>query len=250
MKKFFRDLVPLVGICLVAALLLAVFNLITEGPIAENAIRAAQETRENLLEEAVTFEEVELEEGSAMDSCYEGFDANGESVGFVVETTVGGYAGEIVVTVGIDDENVITGIEVGGENFSETAGLGAKAKEDDFTDQFIGETVPLSLAKGETGLEDGIIDAISGATITSTAVNGGVNSIGKFVMDMSGEGGSSTTSNFLSSLMKSIPPISETFRMAGLQIPTFLGTEIPEPPAAPETPEKPTAPEAAADDAE
>lgn len=68
--------------------------------------------------------------------------------------------------------------------------------------------------------------------------------------NMSGEGGSSTTSNFLSSLMKSIPPISETFRMAGLQIPTFLGTEIPEPPAAPETPEKPTAPEAAADDAE
>jgi len=195
MKKFFRDLVPLVGICLVAALLLAVFNLITEGPIAENALRAAQETRTRLLSAAATFEQVELEEGSAMDSCYEGFDANGESVGFVVETTVGGYAGEIVVTVGLDADNVITGINVGGDNFSETAGLGAKAKEASFTDQFIGESVPLTLAKGTTGTQDGIIDAISGATITSTAVNGGVNSAGKFVMDMSGEGASPNTAS-------------------------------------------------------
>ena len=195
MKKFFRDLVPLVGFCLIAALLLAVFNMITEGPIAENALRAAQETRTRLLSAAATFEQVELEEGSAMDSCYEGFDANGESVGYVVETTVGGYAGEIVVTVGLDADNVITGINVGGDNFSETAGLGARAKEASFTDQFIGESVPLTLAKGTTGTQDGIIDAISGATITSTAVNGGVNSAGKFVMDMSGEGASPNTAS-------------------------------------------------------
>ena len=195
MKKFFRDLVPLVGFCLVSALLLAVFNMITEGPIAENALRSAQETRSRLLSDAATFEQIELEEGSAMDSCYEGFDANGESVGYVVETTVGGYAGEIVVTVGLDADNVITGINVGGDNFSETAGLGAKAKEASFTDQFVGESVPLTLAKGTTGLQDGVIDAISGATITSTAVNGGVNSAGKFVMDMSGDGASPNTAS-------------------------------------------------------
>ena len=44
---------------------------------------------------------------------------------------------------------------------------------------------------------------------------------------MNGENGSPTTANFLSGMMKSIPPINETFKMAGLQIPTFLGTEIP-----------------------
>ncbi len=194
-KKFFRDLVPLVAICLVAALLLAIFNLITEGPIAENALRAAQETRTRLLSAASAFEQLELEEGSAMDSCYEGFDAAGESVGYVVETTVGGYGGEIVVTVALDSDNVITGINVGGENFSETAGLGALAKEASFTDQFIGETVPLTLQKGESGLQDGVIDAISGATITSTAVNGGVNSAGKFVMDLNGGGASPNTAS-------------------------------------------------------
>lgn len=42
---------------------------------------------------------------------------------------------------------------------------------------------------------------------------------------MNGEGGSPTTANFLSGMMKSIPPIQETFKMAGLNIPGFLGTE-------------------------
>ena len=194
-KKLFRDLVPLIVICVVAAALLAVFNLITEGPIKENAARVAAETRTRLLSAAASFEAVEVEEGSGMDSCYEGFDAEGNSVGYVVETTVGGYGGEIVVTIGMNKDNVITGISVGGENFSETAGLGALAKEAKFTDQFIGETVPLKLQKGTTGTADGIIDAISGATITSTAVNGGVNLAGKFVMDMGGGAASPNTAS-------------------------------------------------------
>ena len=45
---------------------------------------------------------------------------------------------------------------------------------------------------------------------------------------MNGEGGSPTTANFLSGMMKSIPPISETFKMAGLQIPACLGKELEE----------------------
>lgn len=195
MKKYLKDLVPLVAICLVAALLLGVFNMITKGPIAENTARVAQETRTRLLPSAVNFEPVELEEGSAMDSCHAGLDADGNTVGHVVETTVGGYGGEIVVTVGVDADNVITGINVGGENFSETAGLGALAKEAAFTDQFIGEKAPLTLAKGTSGTQDGIIDAISGATITSTAVNGGVNSAVKFIMDLGGGSASLNTAS-------------------------------------------------------
>ena len=43
---------------------------------------------------------------------------------------------------------------------------------------------------------------------------------------MNGQDGSPTTANFLSGMMKAIPPLSETFKMAGLEIPTFLGKEI------------------------
>jgi len=195
MKKYLKDLVPLVGICLVAALLLGIFNMITEGPIAENSARAAQQTRSQLLSTAASFEPMELEEGSNMDSCYQGLDANGDPVGYVVATTVGGYGGEIVVTVGVDNDNVITGINVGGDNFSETAGLGAKAKEPAFTDQFKGKTVPLKLIKANGEKGEDTIDAISGATITSTAVTGGVNSAAKFIMDMNGGSASPNTAS-------------------------------------------------------
>ncbi len=41
-----------------------------------------------------------------------------------------------------------------------------------------------------------------------------------------GEGGS-TTANFLSGMMKAIPPLSDTLKMAGIQIPEFLGKQIP-----------------------
>ena len=46
---------------------------------------------------------------------------------------------------------------------------------------------------------------------------------------MNGENGSSTTANFLSGMMKSIPPLRETFKMAGMKIPEFLGKEADSP---------------------
>jgi len=45
---------------------------------------------------------------------------------------------------------------------------------------------------------------------------------------MSGDGGSPTTSNFLSGMMRSIPPLNEMFKMAGMTIPSFLGSEMSE----------------------
>ena len=43
---------------------------------------------------------------------------------------------------------------------------------------------------------------------------------------MSGEGGTPTTANFLSGIMKSVPPLNETMKMAGIQIPEFLGKPV------------------------
>ena len=58
---------------------------------------------------------------------------------------------------------------------------------------------------------------------------------------MGGKDGASTTSNFLSSMMKSIPPLNETFKMAGMKIPEFLGSDIPESPESVSAPETDTA---------
>ena len=193
-KKYMRDLVPLVVICLISALLLASFNLLTKDPIEQNTLRAAEETRIRLLPSAAGFEEMELTEGSNMNSFYQGLDASGEPVGYVIQTTVNGYGGEVVVTLGMDAEGLITGVDVGGENFSETPGLGALAKEPAFTDQYIGKKVPLKLIKGNEPKGDDTIDSIAGATRTSSAINGGVNLAGKYISDLSGGGSPNTAS--------------------------------------------------------
>lgn len=49
------------------------------------------------------------------------------------------------------------------------------------------------------------------------------------VWDGQGKDGSSSTANFASSLMKSIPPMNDLFKMAGMDLPKFLGEETPEP---------------------
>ena len=53
----------------------------------------------------------------------------------------------------------------------ETAGFGQKCAEEDFTSQFIGKTLPVTLG------ED--VDEVSGATITSTVVVNALNSLVK-----------------------------------------------------------------------
>ena len=40
---------------------------------------------------------------------------------------------------------------------------------------------------------------------------------------LGGKDGTSNTANFVSSIMKSIPPMSELFEMAGMELPEFLG---------------------------
>ena len=72
-----------------------------------------------------------------------------------------GYAGPVAVEVSIDSSNTIVSLKIGDENFAETQGLGAKALEDEFKNQFIGKVLPIAASD---------IDAIAHATITTNAV--------------------------------------------------------------------------------
>ncbi len=82
--------------------------------------------------------------------------------GFVIETVTRGYADEIVMLVGVNNEGKVTGL-VTLEAY-ETLGLGSYILNDHrFLSQFLNKTG--SFAVGEDG-----IDAISGATVSSKAV--------------------------------------------------------------------------------
>lgn len=163
MKKKIPAWIILMVFCLVAAAALAVTNLLTKDVIANNAAKESMQTRLALLPGSATFED--MENGVSV-----GLDQDGNVVGYAGVGTANGFGGEVESTVVLYPDGTIAGISVGGANFAETAGLGARAKEPEFAAQFAGKAAPVALKQN-----GGEIDALSGATITSKAVINGVN---------------------------------------------------------------------------
>lgn len=155
----------------VAGLALGATNAITAGPIEEQRIAEANAARQAVLSEAVSFELVgEGQDG--MDEIYRGLDAAGNPVGYTAKCTTRGYGGPIEITVGMALDGTIAGVKIGGTDFAETAGLGARVKEDWFGAQFAGQKAPISLKR-----DGGQIDAVSSATISSNAVTKAVDAV-------------------------------------------------------------------------
>lgn len=189
MNKIIKNTLILTAITLVSGLLLGVVYEITKEPIAAAQENTKQEAFRAVLPDASEFETIEefdaldaaslLEENGytsdEISEVAEGKDASGSTVGYVVNVVSHeGYGGDIQISVGIASDGTVKGIET--LEISETAGLGMKAAETEFKDQFKDKKVEkFSYTKtGEEG--DDKIDAISGATITTNAVTNAVDS--------------------------------------------------------------------------
>ena len=177
-KDMFKLGLNLLIISAVAALLLALTNSVTASTIAQRNEQANAEARKLVLESAQDFEEVkdaktDNSKGIKVSEIYEAKDASGNTVGYTLKVLPSGYGGTIELMVGIDSANgQVSGINI--VSNSETAGLGAKATDPEFSDQYKGKPLEeLSVLKNGTP-GDTEIKAISGATITSTAVTNGV----------------------------------------------------------------------------
>ena len=175
MNKKLPAWIVLTVISLVAALALGATYNGTKDRIAAQEAEKAVAVRQELLPQAVDFEQIAPE---GENEVFKGVDADGNAVGYVSVGTVTGFGGPVEVTVGMDGEGTLTGVRVGGANFSETAGLGAKSKEPAFYEQFAGKTYPVDLSKN-----GGEVDAITAATITSSAVVRGVNETAKYIAE-------------------------------------------------------------------
>jgi len=89
---------------------------------------------------------------------------NGELQAVAFETAAGGYGGDVNVMVGFrPDGETLAGIGI--TTMKETPGLGMRINERAYTNQF--RELPVSSAK--LAAQGGDIDAVSGATISSTA---------------------------------------------------------------------------------
>ena len=177
-KDMFKLGLNLLIISAVAALLLALTNSVTASTKAQRNEQANAEARKLVLESAQDFEQVkdvktDNSKGVEVSEIYEAKDASGNTVGYTLKVLPSGYGGTIELMVGIDSaKGQVSGINV--VSNSETAGLGAKSTDPEFSDQYKGKPLEeLSVLKNGTP-GDTEIKAISGATITSTAVTNGV----------------------------------------------------------------------------
>lgn len=182
MNKIVKNTIILTLITMIAGLGLGVVYEVTKAPIAQAQETAKKEAWQAVFPEADidAFEEAEVDEKAAAKAVKDmGVNAVIDEVctvgdeGYVITATdKDGFGGNIQITVGITADGTVNGISI--LSISETAGLGMKATEPAFYEQYQGKQTEKFVVSKDGG--DGEpIDALSGATITSRAVTGAVN---------------------------------------------------------------------------
>ena len=193
MKKqsgFIKDAIILFAITLISGLILGFVYDITKVPIAAAAKAAKNEAYAVVFPEAKDFEASDAETSKIAETADEisgkGFghvtidevvdakDASGNNVGRgITATSKDGYNGTVQLSVGIKSDGTVVGITF--LTLAETPGLGMRAGEKDFYSQYANKnTKEFKLVKGSAS-GDNEIAAISGSTITSSAVTNAVN---------------------------------------------------------------------------
>lgn len=161
-KEVVKPAIVLLIIAGVAAALLGVVSEVTKAPIAAQAEKTLNEGMMAVMPDAGGFEEItDAEKTGTIQNIYKA-----DNGGFVITTAPGGFGGAVNTMVGIGADGVITGLRVTGH--SETPGLGAKATDPSFYEQFAGKSGTVTVTK-----DGGEIVPITSATITSRAVCSG-----------------------------------------------------------------------------
>lgn len=186
MNKIIKNTIILTIITLVSGVALGAVYEITKAPIANAQEEAKQEAYKQVFEDADSFDDLEVDAKEAAEAVKaagvdDGAEINeaveakqgGETIGYVIKATdPNGYGGDIQVSVGIQNDGTVNGIAI--LSINETAGLGMKASEPEFYEQYSGKQTDHFYVSKDGG-EGEQIDAISGATITTRAVTGAVN---------------------------------------------------------------------------
>ncbi len=170
MREFLQLSLRLMVFTLVAGLLLALTNAVTEGPIKAQQQMQEDASRYAVFPDADGFELIDdaslIEKYPSLTAVYKAL--KGDSViGYTLNYAPAGYKSTIGLTIGVSSDGAITGVIV--DSQSETQGVGSKITEESFLGQFTGK------AASSTGLESEI-DTITGATVSSSTVKKAVQS--------------------------------------------------------------------------
>lgn len=155
MNSSLKSLIVLLSICLVVAVLMASINALTAPKIEEANQAAEKAALRSVLETATKFEKLEGEYPETVTALYA--DLGGS--GYVAILEAKGYdsSNPMKIAVGFDADGTILAVNVISAS-GETSGIGTKVTGEEFLAQFVGK---------DEGLDG--VDAISGATISSSA---------------------------------------------------------------------------------
>jgi len=156
-KNDFFPVIFLTLIVVVSVVALTLTNGITKDKIAIAKKEAISEMLATLFPE---MEDFTLDEESGLYTPL----TEGESLGHAFMATATGYGGTIDILIGLEPDATLRGIKIISQQ--ETPGLGAKIIEGSFLSQFKG----LSVNEVALSRDGGKIDAITGATTSSSAV--------------------------------------------------------------------------------
>ena len=173
--------IVLTVVSLVAALVLALVNEVTTGPIRQQAINEIN----NGIKDVMSTPSLKVTNTDTISVSNDGTvskyvihnteTANGKPLGAAIESSVMGFGGELKILVGISNDYKVLGYKI--LQSSETPGLGQKADkwfQKDGKGNVIGRQLsdgkPLSVSK-----DGGDVDAITSSTITSRAFLKAVN---------------------------------------------------------------------------
>lgn len=183
-KVMLKEAGVLFAITLIAGLVLGFVYELTKEPIRLQQEKAIQEACAKVYTDATAFKETGYvpgediraqlgEMGVKIGTVYEACGADGELLGYVMEsTTTEGYGGNIVLYVGVTLDGTLNDISI--LEIAETPGLGMKA-EDELVPQFHQKPAATFTYTKSGSSADNEIDAISGATVTTKAVTNAVN---------------------------------------------------------------------------
>ena len=184
MKKLESSLTNMVlaltGVAVIMGGVLAYVNHLTEGPInAQKSKALADGIKAVMGSDGITVASTDTvrqndDKGKELTFViYQTQDAQGHDLGAAVESTTGGFGGDLKVLVGFDADGKVLGYTL--LEHAETPGLGAKADkwfQKGEKGDIIGKTPkePLTVSK-----DGGQVDAITASTITSRAFLAAVN---------------------------------------------------------------------------
>lgn len=181
-KTIIKDALSLVAITLVAGICLSFVHEVTADKIAFAEAEERNASYREVFPEASEFVAPDNPEdycgatetaGVTIEEALLAVDGDGNVLGCVISSTsANGYGGDITLSVGVDVDNVITGMKV--TSMSESPGFGSHCQDEDFQAQFKGLSGEITYtSSGKTKPNE--IDMISGATFTSNAVTEAVN---------------------------------------------------------------------------